>query len=120
MILQSIAFWIVAFLVFGVPVALLRLRSTSRARTRDRAPDQPVDASPSHDHRDSPASPPTKRTPYAGVAESILAKLIVDDADPKADAYRATIHRLFVVATVVLAVGFLGIVTAMIVALATN
>ncbi|MEY9854256.1 hypothetical protein ABH923_003934 [Leifsonia sp. EB41] len=57
-----------------------------------------------------------ERLPYSGIVETAIAKVFVDDADPRTDVRRTVIHRLTVVATLIFAVAALIIVGIMLVA----
>ncbi|RDV46584.1 hypothetical protein DOE76_00570 [Leifsonia sp. ku-ls] len=61
-----------------------------------------------------------QREPYAGISQSILIRLFANPSNPHAARNRVIIHRLFVAAWVVFALGFLVIVAAMIAALVSG
>ena len=63
---------------------------------------------------------PARQVPYAGIAESVIAKVFADTTDPAANARRTAIHRVAVAATVIFAVGALAIVGVMLVAVMSN
>lgn len=108
--------------VLAIGLALLGLTVTNVFAAR-RGRSSLVDHSPGAARvasKPEPDSVTAERGPYAGIVETAIANILVDDADPAARAHRTTIHRLVAVATVICVMGALAIVGIMLVEVISN